>query len=116
MSRAAAPSRPLGVRARGLWLIPALVLAAGLPDGVEAQRVRGVPEALMREVMPEAVRFEDPAGDPPVVRAWRTGADGAEVLHGWVFLTSDLPPEQFGYSGPIEAVVGVRPDISSTGT
>ena len=42
--------------------------------------------------------------------AYRTQADGQEVIHGYVFLTSDLPPEQFGYSGPIEALVGMRPD------
>jgi hypothetical protein len=65
--------------------------------------------------MPEADRFDEVSGDPPVVRGYRTGADGVESLHGWVFLTSDLPPEQFGYSGPIEALVGLRPDGSLTG-
>jgi ferredoxin len=65
--------------------------------------------------MPGAARFDDVSGDPPVIRGWSVGADGTEELRGWVFLTSDLPPEQYGYSGPIEALVGVRPDGTITG-
>lgn len=67
----------------------------------------------MREVMPEAVRFSDVEGDPPVITGY-DAAEGGNVV-GFVFLTSDLPPEQYGYSGPIEALVGMRPDGSLTG-
>lgn len=65
--------------------------------------------------MPEADRFGDVGGDPPVIRAYRAGVDGQEVLVGYVFLTSDLPPEQYGYSGPVEALVGVRLDATLSG-
>lgn len=65
--------------------------------------------------MPGADRFGRVSGSPPVVTAYRRGSDGTEVLHGYVFLTSDLPPEQFGYSGPIEALVGMRPDGTLSG-
>ena len=98
----------------------AIVVASGLllfaaPTTAGAQRVARVARLLLEEVMPGADRFAEPAGDPPVVRAYRTGADGTESLQGYVFLTSDLPPEQFGYSGPIEALVGMRPDGTLTG-
>ncbi|MBT8487948.1 MAG: FMN-binding protein, partial [Gemmatimonadetes bacterium] len=92
----------------GLVLSIAVVPAA-------AQRVGGVDRALYTEVMPGADRFDRPSGSPPVVTAFRTGADGQEVIEGYVFLTSDLPPEQFGYSGPIEALVGMRPDGTLSG-
>ena len=92
----------------------ALLLAVSVRPA-SAQRVRSISESVVREVMPAADRFSGVAGDPPVITAYRTGSDGAEVLHGYVFLTSDLPPEQFGYSGPIEALVGIRPDGTLTG-
>jgi hypothetical protein len=96
------------------------VLAAGLvfvggPAGLLAQRVDRIAPALVAEVMPGTDRFDQADGDPPVIRAYRTGPDGREVLHGYVFLTSDLPPEQFGYSGPIEALVGMQPDGTLAG-
>lgn len=107
--------RPFGVLA-GLIALAGVALAAdGMVTPLEAQRVRGVPESLLREVMPGADRFGEPGGDPPVIRAFAAGSDGSETLLGWIFLTSDLPPEQFGYSGPIEALVGLLPDGSITG-
>lgn len=99
-----------------LLLPVAFGLASALAvASVEAQRVGGIDQALYREVMPAAERFDRVAGSPPVVRAYRSGADGEDILHGYVFLTSDLPPEQFGYSGPIEALVGMRPDGTLSG-
>lgn len=92
----------------------AVTLALAAPP-LEAQRVRGIDQALYREVMPGADRFDRATGQPPVVAAYRRGSDGEEVLHGYVFLTSDLPPEQFGYSGPIDALVGMRPDGTLSG-
>lgn len=80
-----------------------------------AQRVDRVDPDLYREVMPEAERFGSAEGDPPVVRAYRTSPSGEDVLHGYVFLTSDVPPETFGYSGPIETLVGMRADGTLSG-
>ncbi len=91
------------------------VLAASGFEPVEGQRIHGVPSDLLDEVMPGVERFGPVEGDPPVVRGYATGPDGVETLVGWVFLTSDLPPEQFGYSGPIEALVGLRPNGTITG-
>lgn len=90
-------------------------LLSWLAAAASAQRVARIDPALYREVMPEAERFGSVEGDPPVVRAYRTSPSGGEILHGYVFLTSDLPPERFGYSGPIETLVGMRVDGTLAG-
>jgi hypothetical protein len=77
---------------------------------VGAQGVDRVRSSLLREVVPGADRFEEASGAPPVRRAF-SGDD----LVGYVFLTSDLPPEVRGYSGPIETVVGMAPNGTLTG-
>jgi ferredoxin len=106
---------PFAPRPPGAALALVLLLLTGTAGEAEGQRIARIPESLLREVMPEADRFDQVSGDPPVVRGYRAGPDGTEALLGWVFLTSDLPPEQYGYSGPIEALVGLRPDGSLTG-
>ena len=96
----------------------ALILATSallLPSHrAAAQGVSLVPPAILEEVMPGADRFSRVEGTPPVRRAYRAGPEG-EALVGYVFLTSDLPPEQFGYSGPIEALVGMDLEGTLTG-
>jgi transcriptional regulator of nitric oxide reductase len=60
----------------------------------------------LRRVMPAADGFRDRRGRPPVFEAYRAGeAPGEQTLIGYAFLTSDLPPEQNGFSGPIEVLV-----------
>ncbi|HUF75065.1 MAG TPA: 4Fe-4S binding protein [Longimicrobiales bacterium] len=86
-------------------LAPGLAAVSAAAQGVD--RVR---PSLVREVMPEADSVADAEGSPPVRRAYR----GGELI-GYVFLTSDLPPEERGYSGPIRAVVGMTPDGTLTG-
>jgi len=86
-----------------------LGLGLGVNDA-EAQDVERVSPALLMEVMPEADRFDPADGDPPVKRAYR-----GDELVGFVFMTSDLPPEETGYSGPVRTLVGVTPDGVLTG-
>lgn len=95
-------------------IVAALFTVPGVSP-VLGQRIERIPESLMRTVMPEADRFGDVTGGLPVVVAFTVASDGSEVVSGYVFLTSDLPPEQYGYSGPIEALVGMRPDGTMTG-
>ncbi len=65
--------------------------------------------ARLERVMPEADRFTDRLGQPPVFEAYRTDSStGQETLAGYAFLTSDLPPEQKGFNGPIEVLVGMN--------
>ncbi len=72
-----------------------------------AQPAIAVDEAVMREVMPDAERFEAKAGDPPVYRASATDDNGNDTLIGYLFETTDLPPQEVGYSAPIEMLVGM---------
>ncbi len=94
-------------RLAAFCLLAALVAPSGNADAQGVDRVRA---SLLRDVMPEADRFDPAEGDPPIRRAYR----GEELL-GYVFLTSDFPPEENGYSGPIRALVGMRTDGHLTG-
>ncbi|MFM1897045.1 MAG: hypothetical protein RLZZ385_2119 [Pseudomonadota bacterium] len=69
-------------------------------------------EALMAKVMPGADSFSAKEGEPPVYRAYKTGSDGQPQLLGYLFETSDLPPEEVGYSAPIDVLVGI--DLQGT--
>ncbi|MGE0160562.1 MAG: 4Fe-4S binding protein [Gemmatimonadales bacterium] len=88
------------------------ILAASLLSSAaaSAQGVDRVAARLLNEVMPGADRIDPAEGDPPVRRAYH----GDEFL-GYVFLTSDFSPEEVGYSGPIRALVGMKPDGHLTG-
>lgn len=92
---------------RAILLLAALAPGAGHARAQEVERVR---LSLLEEVMPGADRFDPAEGDPPVKRAYR-----GDDLIGYVFLTSDLPPQVSGYSGPIGAVVGMTPEGVLTG-
>jgi ferredoxin len=94
-------------RLAAFCLLTALVAPSG---DARAQGVDRVRASLLGDVMPEADRFDPAEGDPPIRRAYR----GEEFL-GYVFLTSDFPPEVNGYSGPIRALVGMAPDGNLTG-
>jgi len=104
---------PFAIVRKTSALILALVFL--VPQGAQGQRIQRIPASLIQEVMPRADRFTDPQGDPPVISAFEVLPDGSEDLIGYVFLTSDLPPEQYGYSGPIEALIGMRTDGTLTG-
>jgi Na+-translocating ferredoxin:NAD+ oxidoreductase RnfG subunit len=91
-------------------LAAALTVAAALllkPAEVAGQ---GAPEPWLeplRRVLP-AERYTDRQGDPPVFRAYRTDtATGQEVLAGYAFVTSDFQPEEMGFDGPVDVLVGM---------
>ena len=81
-------------------LLPAIGLAqAGLLDA---------DIALLKMVMPDAASFSEKAGDPPVYKAFGAAEQGSEgELIGYLFETPDYPPEEIGYSAPIEVLVGM---------
>lgn len=94
----------------GRTLLLALLALTFRGEVAWSQGVDRVRPSLVREVMPDADSVADAQGNPPVRRAYRNGE-----LVGYVFLTSDLPPEERGYSGPIRAIVGMTPDGTLTG-
>ena len=96
-------------RAALLFFLWAIALTVG-PAVAHAQDLERVGERLLEGVMPEADRFGPADGEPLVKRAYRD-----DELIGYVFLTSDLPPEEQGYSGPIQTLVGVTTGGEITG-
>jgi hypothetical protein len=92
------------------WRCLLAALAAGpslRPVLLAAQKSPGVGEAELRAVFPRARRFSDERGAPPAWDAYVADAAGRDSLAGWVFRTPDVPPEAGGYSGPIDALVGL---------
>ena len=86
----------------------AWALALLAPDFASAQDAPEEWLERLERVMPEADRFTDRQGQPPVFEAYQIDSStGQETLAGYVFLTSDLPPEQMGFNGPIEVLVGM---------
>lgn len=89
--------------------MPILVLLLLLlPAPALGQSSTYVTTGRLESVFPEADRFGDKEGDPPVYRAYRVDpATGEETLLGFAFLTEDLPPEREGYDAPIRTLVGM---------
>ncbi len=84
--------------------------------GVSTWGLTQAEQALLREVMPKADTFYEREGQPPVFKAYRTDPEsGEQKLVGYVFLTSDVPPEELGYSGPIRVLVGMDLEGTLTG-
>lgn len=71
--------------------------------------------AWLKEVMPQAETFSEKNGDPPVFKGFRKTADGGQELVGYVYFTPDIPPEEKGYAGPIDTLVGLGIDGHLTG-
>ena len=85
----------------------ALILGLLVPLGGSAQEA-GPDPALMLETFPTATRFGPATGTPPVYEAYGSDpATGQEVLLGYLFLTSDWPPELKGYTSTIKTLVGM---------
>ena len=96
-----------------LYLLLAMALGGWFAQPVVAQDAIEVDQALLHEVMPAADSFSEKSGEPPVYRAYKTDADAAEPeLIGYLFETPDLPPEEIGYSAPIDVLVGI--DLNGT--
>jgi NosR/NirI family nitrous oxide reductase transcriptional regulator len=98
-----------------LGSLAAVALALFVPLSASSQQT-GVDPAQMEQVFPAATRFGPATGTPPFYRAY--GPDpstGAEVVLGYIFLTSDWPPLEEGYNGPITSLVGVDTKGQITG-
>jgi len=88
-----------------LGALTLVAMCALVPGSAAAQLVDRVSDRLLQQVMPDADRFDPADGNPPIRRAYR----GQEFV-GYVFHTADFPPEVNGYSGPIRALVAMKPD------
>ncbi len=68
----------------------------------------------LQEVMPQADSFSDKQGDPLAIHAYRQ-LNGEQILIGYLFTSPDIPPEEIGYSGPIDLLLGINLDGEITG-
>lgn len=102
-------------RLRFLSRLTALVLGAILASPLLAQSSLTPDESLLQAVLPGATSFSEKSGTPPVIRGYREAADGNPELVGYLFITPDLPPEEVGYSAPIEVLVGMDLEGTLTG-
>lgn len=76
---------------------------------------RTVTPELLQQLMPNATRFSDKAGDPPVFTAYGPLADTGETgIVGYLFQTSDFPPLEIGFSAPIEVLVALDTQATVT--
>jgi NosR/NirI family nitrous oxide reductase transcriptional regulator len=90
-----------------LCRLAALCLGLLLPLAASGQEL-DVDPALVQEVFPGAARVGSGTGDPPVYPVFGPDSEtGKEVRYGYLFLTSDWPPEESGYSGTILSLVGL---------
>ena len=90
----------------GLWALGSLLLVS--PFSASAQIRQAVDAEMIRSVMPAADSFSAKAGLPPVYTAYGTGADGSPgSVIGYVYLTANVPPIQYGYSSRIDVLVGM---------
>ncbi len=109
------------VTATGRWLPAAVLLTAVAfvllsPTTVTAQVRPEVTPDLLEYVLPAADRFGPKRGEPPVFEGFRIdNSNGNETLVGYAFLTSDVPPEERGYNGPIDVLVGMDLEGTLTG-
>ena len=90
----------------GLWALGSLFLAS--PSSASAQIRQEVDAEMIRSVLPAADSFSTKAGLPPVYTAYGTGPDGVSgSVIGYVYLTANVPPIQYGYSSRIDVLVGM---------
>ena len=68
---------------------------------------------MLHEVFRGADSFSAKEGSPPVYKAYSDNPENIEPeVIGYLFETPDWPPEEIGYSGPIDVLVGM--DLKGT--
>lgn len=97
-------------------LLVTLIIASLLPcASAQTPWSVDVQSAWLHEVLPQASHFTDKAGEPPVYRGYRQRSDEQPELVGLVFRSRDVPPQETGYSAPIDMLVGMDTEGTITG-
>ena len=81
-----------------------------------APKATAAEEKLLREVFPQAGSFSGKDGAKPHYKAFvKNAKTGKSDLAGFVFKTYEVEPDEYGYAGPIEIIVGMTKDGVITG-
>ena len=89
-----------------LWALGSLLLLSA--SSASAQYRRPADAEAIQSVMPAADSFSAKAGLPPVYTAYGPSSDGSpRSVVGYVYLTANVPPAEYGYSGRIDVLVGM---------
>ncbi len=99
----------------GAFLAAACLLLISAAQGQEGADPSGLGEEVLRSIMPGATAFTFEDGNAPVWLALSGPVNGDGELLGYLFRTSDYPPEEIGYSGPIDVLVGMDTEGVITG-
>ena len=99
-----------------LAALPAIALLLATASGALAQAdsIADIDADLMRRVLPGAGSFAPAESSLPIYAGFAI-SDGEAELVGYVFFTPDLPPEEIGYSAPIDMLVGMDTAGTVTG-
>lgn len=101
---------------RSGMLVVATAAVSFLAPQLFAQEPIEVTEDVMRSVMRGAESFSLKEGSPGVYRAFRRDPASSESqLMGYLFETPDWPPEEIGYSAPVDVLVGIDVEGTITG-
>ena len=93
---------------RAVWWMCLWALGSLVASPSAAQYRHPVDAEMIQSVMPAADSFSVKRGLPPVYTAFGPGSDGSPGnVIGYVYLTSNVPPAVYGYSGRIDVLVGM---------
>jgi NosR/NirI family transcriptional regulator, nitrous oxide reductase regulator len=71
----------------------------------------GTLEKRLKQLFPGASNFSSKDGNPPHYTAYAADAgSGEKAVAGYAFWTTELDPLERGYDGPIQMLVGIRPN------
>jgi len=108
----------LRLKHTGFSALPALLLLVFALPTATAQTVdaTGADLELLRAVVPLAESFSEKEGEAPAFKAFGVSPEsGEQTVIGYAFLTRDYPPEEIGYSAPIDMLVGMDLEGTLTG-
>ncbi len=104
--------RKHGARVAALSALAASLSGFAAAALAQASGIDGIDAESMRRVLPAASSFAPAPGSLPIYAGY--GGPEADLV-GYVFFTPDLPPEEIGYSAPIDMLVGMDTEGMVTG-
>lgn len=112
------------IQRKKLTTLAAFILFAGAAIGgrsliataeVEIAAATADEQALFKQVFPDGDVFSVKEGRLPHHRAYTKDDDGVPQLTGFIFMTNEIEPDEWGYESRIELLVGMTTGGTITG-